>query len=386
MTNWAGVCCALNFGFWVVNLPLPFLLFGDTPSPLKIWALVTLLLVNLTIVFTGWAFSWFFLTYAAMLSYFGLLHALSGLLSDILTNHAGLSWYIIYLLVFAILVVLGYLLLGLVMILYYMGNDDCDYDELRGSLWFGMGFSQLIVGGSSIYFLLKLLDQDPKIATWSWITFAYIISFWCIFLWFVEKVNYLDIEDGYNEHRRKIWAVIVCYCFIATPIALYCFVTGILKISMGLCSPFLMNFIIYLALMNFPGFIAMIFFFCNGFCALIGLCFKSNHNQNALAGAYQPLFPEYQVLDPQPPSQVQMSDCYTEIFVEENKEDIEGNKADDECAICWDNFKKDQQLMKIKACQHIFHRNCLSQWTQKNQSCPTCRTKILQLPLQIAPV
>ena len=375
MTNWAGVCCALNFGFWVVNLPLPFLLFGDTPSPLKIWALVTLLLVNLTIVFTGWAFSWFFLTYAAMLSYFGLLHALSGLLSEILTNHAGLSWYVIYLLVFASIVVLGYFLMGIVVIFSLMGIaiDEGETEEYRSSLRFGIGFSQLIVGGSSIYFLLKLLDQDPKIATWSWITFAYIISFWCIFLWFMEKVFFHFVNED-ESYENQLWIMTVCYCFIATPIALYCFVTGILKISMGLCSPFLMSFIIYLALMNTPGFIGMILLFFYGLCALVGRCCKkSNHNQSALAGAYQPLVYGNQVPDPQRPSRV-------EIIVAKNK-DI---KEDDECAICWDDFKKDQQLMKIKTCQHSFHSNCLSLWTQKSLSCPTCRIKILQVPMQIA--
>jgi hypothetical protein len=35
--------------------------------------------------------------------------------------------------------------------------------------------------------------------------------------------------------------------------------------------------------------------------------------------------------------------------------------------------------IKKLPCDHIFHRNCLRSWFQRQQTCPTCRTSILRL-------
>ncbi len=34
--------------------------------------------------------------------------------------------------------------------------------------------------------------------------------------------------------------------------------------------------------------------------------------------------------------------------------------------------------IKKLPCDHIFHRNCLRSWFQRQQTCPTCRTSILR--------
>jgi sulfur relay (sulfurtransferase) DsrC/TusE family protein len=41
-----------------------------------------------------------------------------------------------------------------------------------------------------------------------------------------------------------------------------------------------------------------------------------------------------------------------------------------------------QQQIKKLPCDHIFHKNCLRSWFQRQQTCPTCRTSILRMSNQ----
>ena len=42
-----------------------------------------------------------------------------------------------------------------------------------------------------------------------------------------------------------------------------------------------------------------------------------------------------------------------------------------ECTICFDIFKENELLKQLK-CNHIFHKECLSQWLLNNSKCPIC--------------
>lgn len=46
----------------------------------------------------------------------------------------------------------------------------------------------------------------------------------------------------------------------------------------------------------------------------------------------------------------------------------------EECAICWENFISGQRLLLVEGCKHIFHKDCLRQWVDKDPRCPLCRT------------
>lgn len=51
--------------------------------------------------------------------------------------------------------------------------------------------------------------------------------------------------------------------------------------------------------------------------------------------------------------------------------DIENN----ECSICADKYKNNDEIAILK-CDHLFHKNCLEEWSIRNPICPLCRCDI----------
>lgn len=49
---------------------------------------------------------------------------------------------------------------------------------------------------------------------------------------------------------------------------------------------------------------------------------------------------------------------------------------DDICIICQDAIESDQQVRRIRHCNHYFHKTCIDTWFQEYVQCPTCRHDI----------
>lgn len=45
------------------------------------------------------------------------------------------------------------------------------------------------------------------------------------------------------------------------------------------------------------------------------------------------------------------------------------------CVICYENYKEDDVLCVLR-CSHVFHSNCLSRWAATESTCPNCRAAI----------
>lgn len=52
------------------------------------------------------------------------------------------------------------------------------------------------------------------------------------------------------------------------------------------------------------------------------------------------------------------------------------NKFDVECSICLKSFNKDKVYLN---CNHFFHKNCINDWRRRSNTCPYCRTVIIQM-------
>ncbi|CAF0784923.1 unnamed protein product [Didymodactylos carnosus] len=51
--------------------------------------------------------------------------------------------------------------------------------------------------------------------------------------------------------------------------------------------------------------------------------------------------------------------------------------TDTTCIICREEMLVQQSIKRL-GCQHIFHKNCLRSWFQRQQTCPICRTTVLR--------
>ena len=49
------------------------------------------------------------------------------------------------------------------------------------------------------------------------------------------------------------------------------------------------------------------------------------------------------------------------------------------CSICLTDFEVDDTLCKLIVCKHEFHRECLEDWLQTENSCPLCRNVIKRI-------
>ena len=56
------------------------------------------------------------------------------------------------------------------------------------------------------------------------------------------------------------------------------------------------------------------------------------------------------------------------IIFKNNQEDVKYYK---ECVICLEDMKNDEELILI-SCSHIFHKECIQKWFNKNNICPLC--------------
>ena len=63
------------------------------------------------------------------------------------------------------------------------------------------------------------------------------------------------------------------------------------------------------------------------------------------------------------------------VYPDATTEDL--RTMDNVCIICREEMQAGNACKKLP-CSHIFHKNCLRTWFQRQQTCPTCRTDILQ--------
>jgi hypothetical protein len=48
------------------------------------------------------------------------------------------------------------------------------------------------------------------------------------------------------------------------------------------------------------------------------------------------------------------------------------------CSICMEQYKINQKIYRTN-CHHHFCKDCLQEWCKRNNSCPLCRTEIIDL-------
>ena len=63
-------------------------------------------------------------------------------------------------------------------------------------------------------------------------------------------------------------------------------------------------------------------------------------------------------------------------FHTENYNDLsEENKNVKDCSICLVDFEDDDSV-SLTNCKHLFHSNCITEWSRYKKDCPICRAKL----------
>ena len=67
-----------------------------------------------------------------------------------------------------------------------------------------------------------------------------------------------------------------------------------------------------------------------------------------------------------------------ELFLEMDQYQYKQKKKYDsrretECAICLEEFKRNDIIKEFYKCKHIFHKECLKSWLKRSNECPLCK-------------
>ena len=49
------------------------------------------------------------------------------------------------------------------------------------------------------------------------------------------------------------------------------------------------------------------------------------------------------------------------------------SRRETECAICIEEFKRNDIIKEFYKCRHIFHKDCLKSWLKRSNVCPLCK-------------
>lgn len=59
------------------------------------------------------------------------------------------------------------------------------------------------------------------------------------------------------------------------------------------------------------------------------------------------------------------------------QEDVDGQG---QCAVCFDDYKVNEQDVRKLPCTHLFHEKCIFPWLKNNATCPVCRARMPNAP------
>eukprot|EP00658_Telonema_sp_P-2_P009843 TRINITY_DN13667_c0_g1_i1.p1 TRINITY_DN13667_c0_g1~~TRINITY_DN13667_c0_g1_i1.p1 ORF type:complete len:174 (+),score=30.06 TRINITY_DN13667_c0_g1_i1:146-667(+) len=66
-----------------------------------------------------------------------------------------------------------------------------------------------------------------------------------------------------------------------------------------------------------------------------------------------------------------------EVFERQASVESVANDTSETCTICLRAERPESQdMLRIKACRHEFHTECLAQWMQQSTMCPLCRSPL----------
>ncbi len=73
------------------------------------------------------------------------------------------------------------------------------------------------------------------------------------------------------------------------------------------------------------------------------------------------------------PDTVRQNECLE--FTKEEYDKIDIDKYENACSICLSDYDK-ESIVSTTICNHLFHHDCIKEWSHYKDSCPVCREKL----------
>ncbi|KAF3341454.1 RING-H2 finger protein ATL39-like protein [Carex littledalei] len=54
-----------------------------------------------------------------------------------------------------------------------------------------------------------------------------------------------------------------------------------------------------------------------------------------------------------------------------------GDEPAPDCTICLNDLDEGDAVRLLPVCMHLFHRDCIDLWLEKNNTCPVCRSRVI---------
>ena len=99
----------------------------------------------------------------------------------------------------------------------------------------------------------------------------------------------------------------------------------------------------------------------------------STHNPNIRHTTLRDIFPQ---LYYSPPEHLGLTQLEFDSSITEQV--VSSSENYEDCSVCKECINIDDNIIKLNACNHIFHKNCIETWvfSSHRTNCPLCRTEI----------
>lgn len=363
-----GVIIAVAFGvvlFPTISAPIPSLL--SNAEPLDKWMAIGLIFCDLALVQLL-----LLENYKSLVLFFapnlaGIISGVGAAIYRVSLLENG-NWAHRYAITVLLIMIFIYSVMVFLITISVMGPQNDWYDSPF--------MKKLALAGLVLYYvvcpaaaLIYTIVHFP--ASWVWICINYgmIILFVILFAKFLKQ----EWSSGFEDSAASLVCSLFFYCVIYTPFATYSITQGFkefqakashttnshyfafIPITLGsiCCTGVLIDIVAPITLLGY------------GCWLVIKKVFKINTgNGSFIPGNDIPNNQQGIALDVGAGLRRSLIDTQ---FEETNEET---------CSICWEDFKENDKLKKVKGCNHTFHISCLEYWYKKSSTCPMCRVNI----------
>lgn len=349
-----------------INLPLPFIWAAAKDATSLSWVFISLGLICIDLALYLFVTldrrKWLITFFGPILC--GLASGISSIVYEltVMENH---HWMYIYALIILIICSSAYAFLIKIIVFQILNQQDGWYRNILFKKIVRRTLYVLLLGLSTYNFCQSLILLED-LRGWVWATYA------CNFIYLNGYTLYIFAIPNpglYFTGTDKFVTMVflMLYTTVYGPFALLTFIEGIKSLPKAAdywTVIYFINNIIFVGLTIPNMFIAAII--------SVALCiyrrFRRRRNAAFGNGQSEPFVPMPE-----------------ENIVEDRDQEPSGRslhriELDDlkimECAICLNEFNKNDIVCTVSGCEHTFHENCLEAWRHQNHTCPMCRVRI----------